>query len=173
VSFVFEFGLPADEHARASRLINLRRPVMKMMIGGSVVIALIATAAFARAIAWNGYDPPFLLALGWCLPVGVVVGLIVGPLVQVRALRRKNRGAGGPHVYTLNDAGLQMSAPGATATLTWDNIVEVFESREFILFYFAATWAQVLPKRAVRQDLLPSLRTALEHWVGAKAHVIG
>lgn len=172
MSFAFEFDLPADEHARASRLLNLRRPVTKMMIGGSVVIALIATAAFARGIAWNGYDSQFLLALGWCLPVSVVAGLIVGPRAQVRALRQKNRGAGGPHVYTLNDKGLEMAAPGATTTLTWDNVVEVFESREFILFYFAATWAQVLPKRAVQRDLMPSLRTALRQWVGARAHVL-
>src|SRR5678815_5840086 len=112
---------------------------MKVMIAVSVATALIATAAFAQGVAWNGYDPPFLLALGWCLPVGVIAGLIIGPQAQVRALRQKNRGAAGRHVFTLNDAGLEMSAPGATATLTWDNVVEVFESQEFILFSVSYT----------------------------------
>jgi hypothetical protein len=86
-------------------------------------------------------------------------------------MRRSNRGAAGPHVYTLTDTGLEMSAPGITVTLKWENVVEVFESRDFLLFYFAASWAQLLPTRVVPQESFPSLRTALAQWLGAKAHL--
>lgn len=173
MSFVFEFELPSGEHVRASRLISLRRPVTKVMVTASVVAAFMGTAAFATEQSFGAYDPTFLLALGWCFPISVGAGLFIGPPVQVRALRQNNRAAAGPHVYKLTDAGLEMSSPGATATLTWANVVKVVESREFFLFYFAKSWAQVLPKRVVPQESLPSLRTALTQWVGSKARLMG
>ena len=172
MNFVFEFELPADEQVRASRLISLRRPITMVMAAASVLAALLGTVAFATDQAWGAYDPQFLLALGWCFPMSVVAGLFIGPPVQVRALRKNNRAAAGPHVYRLTDSGLAMSSTGATASLTWDNVVRVVESREFILFYFAKSWAQLLPKRVVSPELLPTLRSALTQWVGARARLM-
>ena len=171
-SFTFHFELATDEQVRASRLINLRRPVIKSMLAGSVALGLAATGAFVTGVAWPFQDASNLV-LAWCIPVGVLAGLFLGPQVQVQALRRRNRTAAGAHVFSLTDAGLNMSSLGASATLQWENVVEVFESREFILFYFASSFAQVLPKRVVPQESLPSLRAALAHWVGKRWRGMG
>jgi YcxB-like protein len=169
-SFTFELG--AAEHARASRLVNLRRPVVKAMIGVSAVVALVGTGVFASGHVWVVEDRWLFLLLAWCIPVSVLLGLIIGPRVQARSMRRQNRAATGPHTYTLTDTGLEMSSTGTTTSLQWENVVEVFESQEFVLFYVAKTWAQLLPKRVIPQESLPSLRTDLVRWVGERAHVL-
>jgi|688.fasta_scaffold802347_1 hypothetical protein len=171
VNFVFEFESARREHVRASRVISLRRPIIRTLLAMSVLAALAATLAFLMGPTWIGRVPSFLLGLGWFLPVGVLAGLIIGPEVQVSALRRRNLAAAGPQVYKLTDSGLEACSTGVTTTLKWDNIVEVVETREFFLFYFAASWALFLPKRVVPQESLPLLRMSLAQRVGARARL--
>ena len=171
MSFTFEFELTADEQTRASRAVILRRPVTKGMLVASALIAPLATVAFASGLLERLGDPWFLLLLGWCLPVGAVAGILMGPRSQVKALRRRNRAAAGPHVYRLAGSGLEASSTGTTTTLQWENVVEVFESREFLLFYVSTAWAYLLPKRVVPPESLSGLRTALGQWVGDRAHL--
>ncbi len=67
--------------------------------------------------------------------------------------------------------GLEMRSPGATGSLQWANVAEVYESREFLFFYFSAAWAQALPKRVIPTGTLSSFRAALRDWAGARVHV--
>jgi hypothetical protein len=66
-----------------------------------------------------------------------------------------------------------MASVGAEAGLEWANVTEVFESRRFFLFYFSASWANILPKRVVPTGELTALREHIARWVSGRARLQG
>jgi hypothetical protein len=66
-----------------------------------------------------------------------------------------------------------MASVGAEAGLEWANVTEVFESRRFFLFYFSASWANILPKRVVPAGELTALREHIAGWVSGRARLQG
>jgi hypothetical protein len=54
--------------------------------------------------------------------------------------------------------------------LEWQNIAEICESKEQLLFYVSKGFAAILPKRVVPSEELAVLRQQLRHWVGERAH---
>lgn len=172
MSFTFEFEVAEDEHVRASRAVAFRRPATKGVLAFLVAAAVVVSALFAGGVLGALQDCWLILLTAWAALVGGIAGSYAAPKSVVQNLRKNNRAAAGPHVYNLTDAGLEMRSPGAATSLQWANIPEVYETREFLLFYFSAGWAQLLPKRVVPADALVSLRAALVEWVGPRARLL-
>lgn len=171
VSFTFDFHLDQPEQVRATRILYHRRWSTRATYAIFLLLSLIGPGLYVRDL--------LLGRPGWFLGLGIIVTAAGGgaaaaymsPYWMVRALRKNNRAAAGPHKYTLHDRGLETISPGATATIEWTNIVEVYETREFLLLYLANAWATLLPKRIVPAEELPRLRIALRAWVGERAHL--
>jgi len=117
---------------------------------------------------------------GWTLVHSVVTAGLIGGLAAgyfspywiVRSLRKGNRAAAGPHTYTFADHGLDARSPGTTTSLQWANIVEAYETKEFLLFFVSPAWAVLLPKRVVPETDVPGFKAALQRWLGEKARLL-
>jgi len=168
LNYTFEFELDEGEQVRASRVVAFRRRAMKATLAVFAAIAILATLAFVSGLI----ESVFVLVLGWGCLVGGLAGAYAAPKSAVKSLRKNNRAVAGPHTYVITPDGLDMRSLGATSTLQWANVFEVYESREFLFFYFAAQWAQVLPKRVIPAETLVPLRSAIQGWAGARAHLV-
>jgi hypothetical protein len=168
--FSFQFELGQSEQVRATRIIYNRRWTTR------AVYVFLFALALALIVLWatdNGYDDEglHLPLVGLCGLVGAVTAVWLSPFFAVRGIRKKNRSASGPFVYSLNETGVEAQAPGASSSVLWANVAEVYETSDFLLFYLSAAWAMVLPKRVFRDGELSAMRIALREWVGEKARL--
>ena len=171
MSLTFEFDLTEREHIRAARILSLRQPTTRRILA-FLALCLLVLIAYHGVQSLRGYGAFPLMALaGWA---AIALGLAVvyyAPSTTVRSLRKNNRAAAGLHVYDVTERGLEMRAEGASGAIEWPGILEVYESRDFLFFYFSSEWAHFLPKRAVAPATLPMLRESLRRWVGTRAHL--
>jgi hypothetical protein len=134
-----------------------------------VPLLILALQAISLSSGRAGWWPGVLIVL-----VASAAGIAAGymsPRWMVANLRKNNRAAGGPHTWKFSSLGLEASAPGTTTTFEWANVAEAYEANEFLFLYISKGFAAFLPKRVVRPEELPSLRTALRGWLGEKAHL--
>lgn len=166
-SFSFQFELGQAEHVRATRIIYNRRWSTRALY----VVLLIFTVVLALLwLSGAGTDDP-LTFTGSCGLVGAATAAYLGPFFAVRGIRKKSRSAAGPYVYLVGETGIDVQAPGVSLSILWANVVEVYETSAFLLFYVSTASAMLLPKRIVRDDELPSLKAALGKWVGEKVRL--
>lgn len=172
MDYTLEYSIDQPEQVRASRIMYHRRWSVRVVYGIFVLFILVAAVLGGRSYAagQERLSAGFVLVI--VMAVVGITGMYWSPYWQIRSLRRKNRGAAGPHTYKLHDGGVGMESPGATSTVEWANVNEVFESVEFFFLYMSEGWATLLPKRAIPTEDLPRLRTALRTWVGDRAHLL-
>ncbi len=146
--------------------------------GTRIVLALVAVLAVAVTILQlagllaHRRDTWLVCLMTWVAAIGSILGIHANAHSAVKGLRAGNRGAAGPIRYQLTDAGFTARSLGAETSAEWENIIEVYESREFFLFYFSAAWAQMLPVRVVPEESRAAFRDALRLWVDARAHLL-
>ena len=169
MSFTFEFQLDPREHVRVCRTVHLRRYATAYMIIAVGLVAVVGLHVLVVALGGKGWPPG--TALVSLIALVACAAMYFGPRHAVREMRLNNRAAAGPHVYELTDTGLRLSSPGVASSVEWANVVEMHETTEFLFFYVSNNQAVVLPKAAVGLQALPSVRTALKAWVGARARL--
>ena len=167
--FTFEYELGQAEQVRASRVMAHRQLGTRLFYAFllSCVLAAVGLHLYARVqgrVAW-----PLGIPLTMAIALAGLATAYFSPFLSVRNLRKNNRAADGPHVYSFNDTGLDITSPGIRALIEWQNVAEVYESREFLLLYVSKAQAAVLPKRVVPD--LQGLRDALRLWAGEHAHL--
>lgn len=81
---------------------------------------------------------------------------------NVWLVRRKNRTVEGPHVITVEEAGLRIAAPTFETLLRWEAIRRVAETPRFFLVFISAQMAQYIPKRIMTAEQISTLRQLME-----------
>jgi hypothetical protein len=132
----------AAQWAASNRGPLLLRPVLMMPV------VLIGGVLLSRALSALQH-PGGLSAVGSALGALLSVGFL---FYAVRLNRRRSeeneRHEQNPDVYTLNDAGLEISGVDDLTLLLWSNMTRVHETKRF--FLFVSGWeVQYLPKRAL------------------------
>ena len=122
-----------------------RRPVVLLpTIGiGSALIAW-AQGALERALHSGGSSVAGTVVLA-LLVTGVVVYTVKSVKRQGEEVERHEMH---PDVYTLNDAGLEISGVDELTLLSWSNMTRVHETDRFFLFV-AGSEVQYLPRRTL------------------------
>ena len=172
MDFTFEYSVDQREQVRASQIMYHRKWSTRAVYAFFLLLLLTGPGLYLRDLA--------LGRRGWLAGMAIIVTAAVAgagasylsPYWMIRSLRKNNRSAAGPHRYHLHPTGIDVTSPGASATLEWANIVEAYETPEFLFFYFSKSWATMLPKRVVSADELLHLRTALRGWLGDKARLL-
>ncbi len=174
VAFTIEFQLGQAEQFRASRVMSHRRLSTRL----AYLCFLLLPVAMAGEKAYRGS----LARRGWSSETGLVVislfallccALVyVAPYFSVQTIRKKNRAASGPHRYVLDSTGVDASAPGVRTSIQWQNVIEAYESAEFLFLYVSANYAVLVPKRVVGSSDLAALRRAVREWVGDRAKLL-
>jgi YcxB-like protein len=167
--FTFEFEIGQAEQVRAARVMLFRQRSTKVLYAFLFLCLLIFVVAeilarFAGRERWPWGIPLLLLVAS----IAAIVGYY-SPIETIKNIRKSNRAAAGPHVFTLTDGGVEAVSPGARGTIEWPNFAEIYESKESFLLYFSKGQAVLLPKRAVPD--VPSLRRAFRRWVGERARL--
>ncbi len=169
MTFRFEFLLDEREQVRASRVMHHRRWSTRIAYGSLALLGLVGVPVYLEAVASGRNVPSIVVPIGLAGLAGAFGVLYMGPHTSVRALRKSNRAAGGPHVYTFDDIGLHIVSPGAQTSIDWANFIETHETKDFILFYYAKSWAALLPKRVLASGELEAFRLAIRGWLGTRA----
>jgi hypothetical protein len=162
-----------DEAAlvRASRAMTNRKRSPWLMYGLSV---LFLTGGIAHLLGlFPGMDP---LSAPWYAAIigaGVVMGASTwfAPYQMVRTLTKGIAEANGPHTWSLSPDGIEIRSPTAALTLQWLAVRQIWEDSEFLYFYTAESFAQLLPKAALSPEDLACLRVALNSWLGSDATI--
>lgn len=169
MTYTYEFDLSQTEQVRASQVVFNRRWSTRFSYVGLILVMLLV--GIWGLSATDGRAWPVILPTVIGGIAGGVGAIYMSPYWAVRGLRRKNRAAASRHVYQLESTGITATALGATGTISWLNVVEAYETREFLLFYVSIAWAWLLPKRVVPDGELANLRSSLRSWLGERAHV--
>jgi hypothetical protein len=144
----------AAQRAAMNRGPLLRRPLVLLpAIGiGSALIAW-AQGALGRALHSGGSS-----VAGTVVMALLVTGVVV---YTVKFVKRQGeeveRHEAHPDVYTLNDAGLEVSGVEDLAFMSWSSMTRVHETDRFFLFV-AGSEVQYLPKHALDQAQLDVVR---------------
>jgi hypothetical protein len=114
---------------------------------------------------------PYFLVLG-----GIVLALPLLQRWQLKRLYRHTPTWQQEQTHEFSEVGFRMSNPLSNSLTRWDAFLEVFETREFFLFYISRAMAYFLPKRAITtpeqlRDLRALVETELAR-VGRKARVL-
>jgi predicted MFS family arabinose efflux permease len=83
--------------------------------------------------------------------------------------RRKNRLVQGVYRFMLDDVGIHVSAPAFETVLKYSAIRKVVETKRFFLLFFSANAAQYIPKRAIPDGEIGTLRDFLTTRIGVGA----
>jgi len=167
----FSFQLDPAETVRASQVVARRRPFGWTERWALPLIAGCGLLFIALGKPWH----EMWLLGAIVLALGILQVLI--PIVQRRTLRRaydETPSLRGPQTYEFSDTGLVMSGVSSSMTLRWDSLVEVIETREFLLFYHTKRAAFYLPKRATPDAAQQAaLRDLLRTHLGPRAAGLG
>jgi hypothetical protein len=166
-SLRYEFSLAAAETVRANQVIARRSPMAWMQLAIWPILGFLALPYLLGGSSWR--DLRLLFITGAFL---ALLQLAV-PWLQRRQLRKvyaETPTLRGPQVYELDQAGLHIRGGSAVTSLGWDAVLEVLETKEGFLFFFAKQSGYLLPKRAVGDAAaLAELRAFVRAMVGARA----
>ena len=170
--FTFQYELGQREQVRACRVMYHRRRDAKLTYAFLLTCLMVAFGFhfYLRAHGREPWGPGLVIVVA-----GVLAGLTVAytsPYWLVRNLRKNNRSAAGPHVFTMSEDGLATKSPGMAGSIEWANICEAYETREFLFFYVSKGMATVVPTRVISTAELPALRSAMHEWLGERAHTL-
>jgi len=77
----------------------------------------------------------------------------------------------GPHVLTLDDAGLVATTPRAEARFALTNVQRVVETPDYLFVYLGAMQAFIVPRRRVSKGDVTAFAAQLQRLAGAKPSV--
>lgn len=169
VTFSYEFELGQPEQVRASRVVFNRRTSARLSYV-VLVLAMLLLGIWGH-LASRGRGSAVIVLTVLAGTLGGAAAIYMSPYWVVRGLRRKNRASDSVHKYELASSGISATSLGASSTISWPNVVEIYETSEFLFFYVSSAWAWLLPKRVVPAADLPRLRESLCEWVGERAHL--
>jgi len=160
----------AAQLAAANRGPLLRRPAVTYPVAIVVGLAIVpALEALRRLI-----HP----ALPWQASVltSIVVMVVVALSIKrtARRLEEQQRHEENPDVYTLSDAGLEISGADDLVLMSWSNMTRVHETDRFFLFV-AGSEVQYLPKRVLDQERVDFVRALISRHTPptGKARLLG
>jgi hypothetical protein len=161
----YSFTLSKAQHWRATRVVQSRTLAHKLAWAffGGVPLLIVAVLAFNGADVWAFVESHPLGVLGG--PLLMVAGF---PLIQYWTVwmhHRNHPTLRGVQVYALEPSRLGMKGPLHNTDLSWDAVVRVVETREFVLFYISKSTAYFLPKAAIPATELPTFRAELTRWL--------
>lgn len=124
-----------------------RSIVMKMLI---VVALIVFIAQLIRIIA----DPSGLeSAIGWVvLVIFLFLMMIYANKYNARKVARNNKRLLEPHTYYINDREIRITGAPYNATLKWEDIYRVTESKDSLFLWLNKKQAQILPKRSLQPE---------------------
>ncbi len=148
----YSFTLSKAQHWRASRVVQSRTLVHKLAWAffGGMPVLIVAVLAFAGADVWAFVESHPLGVLGG--PLLMVAGF---PLIQYWTVwmhHRNHPTLRGAQVFVIEPSHLGMKGPLHNTELSWDAVLRVVETREFMLFYIG--------KSVAYQSSLPFVRNS-------------
>lgn len=158
----------AAEWAARNRGPLLLRPVVLVPVA-TVGVVLAAWAGWV----WARGGHPGQSSLAGTLLLGVLTtGLLIYTVrASVRRSEENERHEQNPDVYTLDDAGLEISAVDDLTLLLWSSMTRVHETKRF--FLFVAGWeVQYLPKRALEPAQVEFVRTLIRRHAPASGRAL-
>jgi hypothetical protein len=166
MTYGFEFD--RREHVRACRAISrhaartrVLRYVWRIGLGVFAMFVLINMAAdLAR-----GSFPAMLPALLIVVVATTVLPALSG-YVAAQQWERLNRAGHRRVEFAFDGAGFRNTSHRGTLEIRWEAVMQVVETRDFLLFYITWQTASYLPTRAVPD--LPALREAIRARVPAE-----
>ena len=161
----YSFTLSKAQHWRASRVVQSRTLVHKLAWAffGGMPVLIVAVLAFAGADVWAFVESRPLGVLGG--PLLMVAGF---PLIQYWTVwmhHRNHPTLRGAQVFVIEPSHLGMKGPLHNTDLSWDAVLRVVETREFMLFYIGKSVAYFLPKTAIPPAELSTFRAELTQWL--------
>ena len=128
-----------------------RRPVVML----PVIVVASGLVAYAAGMLQHLHPPG---ATSSTLGTICTIGLAIWVLRYARRTRaEQQRHEAHPDVYTLSDAGLEISGAEDLVTLSWSSMTRVHETDRFFLFV-AGSEVQYLPKRALDPAQVEAVR---------------
>lgn len=169
----FTGSISFGTHYRANRAVVTRRKLTLFLYG--VFIGVPALVFAGLLIAGHDISCPSVLGLpAWlALLLGPLYVFLFLPLchaLNVWQMRRKNVPIHGALTWTVTTEGFESRGGTFDVRIRWDAINRIVETKEFFLFYIAATTAHFIPKAcAVSAEDLTTARTIIKDALGDRA----
>lgn len=124
-----------------------RSIVMKMLIAVALIVFI---AQLIRIVA----DPSGLeSAIGWVvLVIFLFLMMIYSNKYNARKVARNSKRLFEPHTYYINDKEVKITGAPFNATLKWEDIYRVTESKNSLFVWLNKKQAQIIPKRSLQAD---------------------
>ena len=165
------FTLTKQAHVRAMQ--DMARRTLAYKLSWIVFGALILL--WSAILAFSGQDSASTL---WAsVPYFVVIAVVLlfgfpfAHRLTVRQMHRHNRALRDPQTYEFTPEFLTMRGPLHNATIRWDAIYKIVETRHTILFYLSKGLANFIPKDVIPPSDLVALRQDLSIWVSGRTEL--
>ncbi len=173
--YEFTWSWTPEDHVVAHKA-TLRHAVPSVSsrlerFGAPTLLALFGLAALLNVL--NGHSGALLSLLPW----GVILVLWLyflrswAPRLMARSVARNDPSVKGVIHHRIAEDGLHIRTDVAAVTLTWSHILQVVETPEQFLYYYAPRTAYYTPRRAIPEGTLEGLRDSLRRLIGSRAHL--
>lgn len=124
-----------------------RSILMKMLIAVALIVFV---AQLIRIIA----DPQgFESAIIWvALVILLFLMMIYSNKYNARKVARNNKRLFEPHTYYINDREIRITGAPFNATIKWEDLYRVTESKNSLFLWLNKKQAQILPKRSLQPE---------------------
>ncbi len=140
-------------------------------LGAPTLIALFGIAALLPALDANSGALLSLLPWAIVLVLWLLFFRYWAPRLIARNVAKNDPSVKGVIYHRIADDGLHIRTSVATLTLAWSHILQVVETPDFLLYYYAPRNAYFTPRRAIPEATLQDLRDALHRLLGPRAHL--